>query len=274
MALENKINKFVSKKLQFIAKCWIFFPILYVIYCLVILQCGASGIAKLILSPFFWVLCASSMWTGFSIGTIQWYAWGIFIFSNILLAYENALVLAYFSYSDYKFILFILSCLFQGVVILIVNSEIRVPYYSPRIRWWESDPRYKLSVKAKLKREGSDGYDSADIIDISRGGCFVKINQDYPMDSELVVDFEIFDKKISCMGLVVWATESSITHPKGIGIRFINLDRKTIKILKESSKQLKKMAQNYNEIIREKNWHEYLERERQFQERQKFRNRS
>jgi hypothetical protein len=54
----------------------------------------------------------------------------------------------------------------------VLKTELRVPYFSPKIAWWESDPRYKISVPAEMT--SPDHSYRGDIMDVSASGCFIK----------------------------------------------------------------------------------------------------
>jgi Tfp pilus assembly protein PilZ len=265
-------GKLVSKKLTLLANGWVLFMPLFIAFALLIFRVDGKGLAQMLLAPGLWLTSAVAVWTGFAIRRIQWYAWYLFIFANLLVAYETAATLAYYSSVDYRLFLFIGTACLQLLMIWIVSREIRVPYYSPRIRWWESDPRYKLSIKVVLRDSNLESSvtgstETAEIVDISRGGCFIKTNLHYEIDNVLHVSFHLFDSPIECLGQVVWYTESTFTHPKGIGLRFVDMDRETVKTLKDAAKRMKALAQDYTEMVRQRNWQEYLEREKQFQER-------
>jgi Tfp pilus assembly protein PilZ len=269
----SKVTKNISKKLLAFGYVWLGFPAIFLIYSALIFQVDLGGVAKIFLSPSFWVMSTIAIFTGYAIKTVQWYAWHLFVGTNAFLTYEVAVVLLYFSEAKYKFALFLCTLGIQGIIIYLVKNEIRVPYFSPSIRWWESDPRYKLNIKTNLRRMAkgsvvaSNEIENVEIVDISRGGCFLKTNTPYEIDSQIQLEFELFEKQIKSQGIVVWSTDSTITHPKGVGVRFINLDKPTLAILKKSSHRLKQMAQTYTQLVRAKNWQEYLEREKQFQAR-------
>lgn len=269
----SKVTKNISRKLLAFGYVWLGFPIIFLVYSALIFQVDLGGVAKIFLSPSYWIMSVIAVFTGYAIKNVLWYAWHIFIGANAFLTYEVAVVLLYFSDAKYKFALFLCTLGVQALIIYLVKNEIRVPYFSPSIRWWESDPRYKLNIKSELRRMAKDSVvasnevEPAEIVDISRGGCFLKTNISYDIDLQIQLEFELFEKRLKTQGIIVWSTDSTITHPKGVGIKFINVDKPTMALLKKSSNKLRQMAQTYTELVRAKNWQEYLEREKQFQAR-------
>ena len=77
-------GKFVSKKLLLLANGWIGFAPLFVAWALLVYRVDAKGLAQMILAPGFWITSAFALWTGFAIRKILWYAWYLFLFSNLL----------------------------------------------------------------------------------------------------------------------------------------------------------------------------------------------
>lgn len=181
-----------------------------------------------------------------------------------MLLYQTAVVLAYYSDSHRKFLAYGITILFQLIGLFFVTREVRVPYFTPRIRWWESDPRYKLSIQTKILKQDKTVYEG-EIMDISRSGCFIKTHFYFPPDEKITLDFSLFERVIKCHGRVIWQTESTVTHPKGVGVKFEDLDKETISALKQGTDKLRKLARVYTQMTREKNWQEYLQREQRYQ---------
>lgn len=261
------MSKYASKKLKVLARLWISFPILYLAICLVFFQIDFAGVLKIILSPWYWFVSITAVAAGFGLVQIRWYGWYLFLFSSLTTIYQTALVLTHHSGANNKFPAFIVYAALQLLMLYIVAKEVRVPYYFPRIRWWESDPRYKLSIPANIER--SNDVFNGDIMDISQSGCFIKTREYFLADDAVTLEFTLFDTPIQCNGRVVWRTESTVTHPKGIGVKFVDLQKETIISLKQATLKLRKLIQEYNQKTREKNWEEYLAREKQFQSRTK-----
>lgn len=257
-------HQYISRILSVFAKLWMSFPVSYLIYAALALGTGPEDILKVLLSPFYWFVSIVTVFSGYGLLRIKWFGWYLYIFSNLLIFYQTATILTFYSQSDNKFLGFLATCLVQALFLLFVAREVRVPYYFPKIRWWESDPRYRLSVQAKLsKKDGSEM--EGEIMDISLGGCFIKTHHYFALEDEILLDYSLFDKQIKCSGVVVWRTESRVTHPKGIGVKFNPIGKENTVTLKEASKKLQKLSRAYTQLAREKNWQEYLQREQSYQ---------
>lgn len=264
MVQEINARNHTTRVLRAIAYGWLTFPLSYSVYSVTVLALNLHGLVKLFLSPGFWLISAVSMAAGYGVITIRWFGWYLFLASNFLITYEVASDLANNSVGDVKTIVFFVTVALQLLVIYLVAREVRVPYFFPRIRWWESDPRYKLRVQVKLTREGQPELEG-EIMDLSQSGCFVKTHSYFNFEESIKLDFMLFERAIRCGGRVVWRTESTVTHPKGIGVKFELLDRDTVFCLREGTLQLKKLARVYTQMTRERNWQEYVQREQRYQ---------
>jgi len=260
-------NKHASKKLKLFAWLWISFPFLYLAICLSFFELDFGGVLKIVLSPWYWFVSVTAVAAGLGLLQIRWYGWYLFLFSSFTTIYQTAIALTYYSSAENKFPVFAVYAVFQLLLVYLIAREVRVPYYFPRIRWWESDPRYKLSIPTRIEKN-AEIY-NGDIMDLSMSGCFIKTREYFLPDDSVTLEFSLFEKTISCAGKVVWRTESTVTHPKGIGVKFSVLDRDTSTALKQATHKLRKLIQEHNNKTREKNWEEYLAREKQYQSRTK-----
>lgn len=256
--------RYVTRTVQVVALLWLWFPLSYLLYAALALGLSLEDIVKLILSPWFWIVCAAAMTAAVGLKKLTWYGWYMFLASNFMILYQTAVTLANYSHVQYKFLFFLATAFIQSILIYLVGRDIRVPYFFPRIRWWESDPRYKLSVPVHIKR--NDGTDmEGEIMDLSMGGCFIKTHAYFTQDEVVSLSFTLFERSAACKGNVVWRAESGVTHPKGVGVKFQPLDKESHLTLKQAVSKLRKLARMYSQISRERNWQEYLQREERFQ---------
>ncbi len=259
-------NTHITKVLASIAKLWISFPVSYLIYGAFVLGLSFEDFMKVLLSPFYWFTFSVAMLAGTGLLRIRWYGWYIFIFSNLLILYETASILTYYSHSENKLLGFLVTLAIQAIVLFLVAREVRVPYFFPKIRWWETDPRYKLSVGVQIhKKDGEKKEVEGEIMDISLGGCFIKTHTFFAQDEIVGITFNLFERTLNLDGMVVWRTESRVTHPKGVGVKFMPLTKEILLALKTATKKLQELNRVYNQMTRERNWQEYLQREQSFQ---------
>jgi Tfp pilus assembly protein PilZ len=255
---------YVPKFLIYFSKVWMCFPLVYLFYSVLVLGLKSSDILKIILSPLYWFTSFVSLIAGIGLIRVEWYGWYLFVFSNVLIFYQTASILTYYSNSEYKFLAFLFTTLLQLILIYFVTKKVRVPYFLPKIRWWESDPRYRLSVSVSIQREDGSNFEG-EIIDISVGGCFIKAYSNFAINEKIKLKFKLFEDNFDFNAVVVWNTESRVTHPKGIGVKFLDQNKKKILLLKKATEKLQKLNRIYSEQTRERNWKEYLKSEQLYQ---------
>lgn len=235
------MKQYSSRILKTIAALYVGFPVSYLVLAAILFNISAENGIKLLLTPFYWMLSTFAVIAGVGLWEMRRWSWYVFAVTNVFVIYENAVVLSEYSAAFHGAIAFLISASVLAAVTYQVAREIRVPYFFPRIRWWESNPRYRLSVPVVMRRKDGSVIEG-DILDISVGGCFVKLHSDLLQDESLSLNFSFYDMPISCNGIVVWRTHSTVTHPKGIGIKFEPLNRTDRRSLRIVSRRLKQIS--------------------------------
>jgi Tfp pilus assembly protein PilZ len=184
--------------------------------------------------------------TGFALFRMKPYGWHFYCFHSFLMLVEQFYVGLKFGHSPILAVpLAFTTCCILGAL-YVLKSELRVPYFSPKIAWWESDPRYKISVPTQMTC--SDHFYKGDIMDISASGCFIKTKDPLKVDQVVQIKFSLFDHKFDCEGRVVWRTESGVTHPKGVGVRFLGLEKDVNADLRQTVKKLRTLSRKYKDL--------------------------
>ncbi len=221
------------------------FPLVYLVVAALLFDIPARSCVRILLSPLYYLLCFWAVCAGYGLWEMRRWGWHVFLFSNILIVYGNAVLASDYGTSHHKIFAFVISLGILALIIFRLGREIRVPYFLPRIRWWESNPRYRLTVPVAIQRQGGAPL-TGDILDLSMGGCFVKLRTELLQDELLTLDFKVFDAPFLLQGNVVWRTHSTVTHPKGIGVKFAPLGRPERRLLRAVIHRLKKIANLYN----------------------------
>lgn len=236
------MKKYSSRLLRAIAKGYLVFPVLFPL-----VSTGLYGVpfnkwVPVFLSPFYYILCASAMMTGYGLSEMRRWGWYLFTITNLLIIYYNALIAATDGLAESR------GAAFLGVVFAIVfltyrvSKEIRVPYFFPRIRWWESNPQYKLCLPALVKRPHNEEWLEADILDISPDGCFLKFGYEAINDEPVEVEFKAYGLSFHCSATVVWRTQTTVTLPKGVGVKFGGMTKTQKRRLKILTQHLEKIS--------------------------------
>ena len=227
--------------LRIVAVLYLAFPLVFAVYELTLLDVSYKQVTHGFFTWSYWFFSIVGMITGYAFHEMKRWSWNLFLFMSFLVAYADALILSRYSASENKIIVYIVSLVLQGLLLYRVGKDVRVPYFLPRIRWWESNPRYKTTIAVSFTREGETL--TGEIMDLSGGGCFIKCRSDLNQNERLTVRFGIFGETLDIVGEVVWRSKSSVTHPKGVGVKFDALSALQKKILRMGLAQLRKLNQ-------------------------------
>ena len=202
------------------------FPVFYLIFAALIFELKSKGVLSVALSPLFYL--ASIFWivTGIGLQSMKQWSWYTFGAAQVFITYVNALNLVNYSESEYKGYAFILTLVIQFFIYRVVQSELRVPFLFPRLRWWESGiaGMHRLDAEIYHSRSAS-GSSMTQLLDISAKGCFLKSPIDFEHFEKVLIRLHAYGQEVDVPGQIVWNAKSTVTHPKGIGIRFYDLNR-------------------------------------------------
>jgi uncharacterized membrane protein (DUF2068 family) len=238
------VKKYSSRTLKSVAFLYMAFPGAYILFTALLFDMPAQQCVRILLSPSYYVLSLIAVIAGYGLWEMKRWSWYVFLFATILMVYANAVYVSAYGESHHKAAAFIISILIDIGLIFRVGREVRVPYFLPKIRWWESNPRYKLVAAARITREDGTSFEG-EILDLSMGGCFLKLKQELNQDEPISIRFEVFGHSVECAGSVVWRTQSAVTHPKGIGLKFSLLPRSQKRTLRAITHRLRKIAAYY-----------------------------
>lgn len=102
-----------------------------------------------------------------------------------------------------------------ALVAYFLIPAVRRIYFDPRLRWWETKPRYKVDYQAQVLFDGKTT--TGEISNLSEGGVFVKLKNG-PADNEKVsVQFDDSGKTYKIEGLAI---HHENLKSMGTGIRF------------------------------------------------------
>lgn len=241
------MKQYISKFLKSVAAFFLAFPFLYIVIVTTLFDIPMDNAIGILLSPFYYIVSILVLIVGYGFWEMRRWSWYVFILSQVLLTYENALIVQKFSESHNKLLSFGISVLMQLVLIYRVSQEVRVPYFLPKIRWWESNPRYRLAVPALIHLKSGELVEGT-ILDLSTLGCFVKLRGDIAESQGVILDFNVFGIIVNIEGTVVWSAESAVTHPRGVGIKFSPNGKAQKKTLRVIQKRLRKIGLLYRKF--------------------------
>lgn len=224
-------------------------PLTYIVFLGALYNLPLAKILKIAFSFVYIIHSFYSAFVGWSLLRMRPYAWHVFLILCALMFLQQFYVAFSFAENYYLAPPLIIALSLIAALLYLVKSELRVPYFSPRIAWWESDPRYKISVPLQITTP--DHFYEGEIMDISTGGCFVKTKAPLRPDQIIHIRFNLFEKSFGYSGRIVWKTEATVTLPRGIGIRFIGIPKKDQQELKTTVKKLRSLSERFQRQRRE-----------------------
>ena len=222
------------------------FPLSYILVLTTFYNLKMSQMLWMIFTAPYILHSLLAVWTGWALFRLRPYAWHLFVLHTILAIAEQfyvAIVISDRNAIEIPVALAVMS--FIGILIFL-KKELRVPYFSPKIAWWESDPRYKISIPVNMTN--SDHLYHGEIMDISANGCFIKSKAPLKVDQVINLKFKLFDHEFHSHGRVVWRTNMGVTHPQGVGVKFTDLDRNEQIMLKDTVKKLRSLSIKYRRM--------------------------
>lgn len=195
---------------------------------------------------FFFVMTLGSLFVAWGLWKINRIGWWAVIVHSVLVLVHNFLYL-FISIKNVNFhkmtgqeLTYISAILFSIIMIgvvtyfVVIHDEFRVIFFNPRLRWWESDPRYYFNVIGHLKMEDEKKLE-INLEDISINGIRThEINGINPnLEDTGMVTFKYEDIEMMLNFKIVWI-ESNM-----LGLKFINTSNDQKKNIKRIIKSLK-----------------------------------
>jgi len=260
MISNNVMKKQTSRLFRGVALLYAGFPFTFMTTAMILFDIPFKELPPLLIGFGFWLLSALSLGVAYGLLEVERWAWYAFLAVNSMISYYAASLAFNFGTSNYTPISLLIFLFIQLVLIFHVRREIRVPYFLPQIRWWESNPLLKISYPATLIRK-SGNTENAEIMDFSDGGCFLKSAHAFLLDEEITIRSKLFGVSLDVEGHVIWKAKESVTHPKGIGVRF-NLShkkqKKTLLALDHRFKEIKKSFRRSRYLKSETEFHQTI----------------
>ena len=105
-------------------------------------------------------------------------------------------------------------------------------------------PRVEVKVHAKYKTTYTYVYTTAAVLNLSRGGLFIKTERplEEGADVEVNLHFDKLEKSIAVKGVVRWKRGGSGGGPAGMGVEFLDADEK---MLAQIESEVQKAPKNF-----------------------------
>ncbi|MEK6580614.1 MAG: PilZ domain-containing protein [Bdellovibrionota bacterium] len=126
---------------------------------------------------------------------------------------------------------------------ILLTKEVRLAIMNPRVRWWRTEPRRIVHVRAVVSPT-MGGELSALTFDLSSGGAFFPITDSdgVSVTPRVLKNLRVGSRcaillmldqihMVKCFAEVVRNTNSKGNYPSGFGVRFVNMESGQKKIL-------------------------------------------
>lgn len=164
-----------------------------------------------------------------AIGIFRVAKWGYYfflLFSAVLIVHNSYAYLKNPIYSIYLVLLFHFATI--GMVGFFLQRHIVAPYFNPDLKWWEHYPRHKTRLMAEVRIRKL--VHQCQILDISKGGCFIKLGKEFHLGDLLWLHLNHNGHKFQVLTKVAWVC---LDRPKGYGLMFLGVGKREKKIIKK-----------------------------------------
>ena len=152
--------------------------------------------------------------------SVRKWGWYLFIAGVLVLIGYNVFV--FFLSPLYNYILLILYNLALAVVAgLLFRKHVIAPYFNPRLRWWESEPRYRIDIDIVVRLEKGDA--AGDILDISSGGCYIELDHTCRLGKVYGLRIRCMSHRVDMRGKVM-RVDTAPSDKNRYGVMFVKTD--------------------------------------------------
>jgi hypothetical protein len=120
---------------------------------------------------------------------------------------------------------------------------VRAAYFNPRLRWWESKPRFRIDIPGALKfeteSEPGSRFQSVHVTDISEGGVFILAESKLMLGQKVSLTFALHHVKVAPIGKVVHQGRGGAL---GYGIQFTEMEVVEHRALKRAIQGLRMLG--------------------------------
>jgi hypothetical protein len=111
---------------------------------------------------------------------------------------------------------------------------VRAAYFNPKLRWWESKPRFSVAIVGKLKSNPTDApgsrFQDIQITDISEGGAYIIARQALELGQKVSLTFNLHELKFAPTGKIVHRGRDD----RGYGVQFVSMELEEHRTLKRA----------------------------------------
>ena len=120
----------------------------------------------------------------------------------------------------------------------ILLPSVRASYYDPRLRWWETKPRYQ--IETEVVTDQIDSSLQPTIKNVALGGLFIEAEEGFELDeTPMKLRFIILDIEVTIQGRVVYQRPIK-DRVVGMGIQFVAMCKEQTRMINQLVTTLKR----------------------------------
>lgn len=153
--------------------------------------------------------------------SVRKWGWWMFLGSSLALIVYNIVV--YLISPMYNIVLLVIFNVGLAIVAgIFFRKHIIAPYFNPRLRWWESDPRYRLEIAAYIT--AGDERIEGETLDISESGCLIALNKTLVLGNTYPISMRCMGHRVDLQGRAM-RRSSTGENPVRYGMMFVKRDK-------------------------------------------------
>jgi hypothetical protein len=137
---------------------------------------------------------------GFAILRMRRWSYIVFFGAMAWSLFSNLRHLQYTSQTHSVLVLGLVYGLQIALVLYFLLPSVRVTYFNPRVRWWESKPRYELKLPCELIVAGNQS--EGNVLNVSAGGIFVQVTvkRGFNVGADVDLRFSVLSQVFKAQG--------------------------------------------------------------------------
>lgn len=179
----------------------------------------------MVMTPLDWLALAAYPVLAIAVWSVSRPGWWVFVGLNAVLFAYNLYVGSQVPGAD-LFVLVGANVLNVAVASLLFTPHARSPYFSPRLRWWNAEVRYRVVYVLDVPLKVTQGKLVGEglLLDLSLTGCFADLPEGFDLGRAVRLEFACWGLTIDCQGRILRRSVPTDAL-QGYGIQFQALTR-------------------------------------------------
>ena len=108
-----------------------------------------------------------------------------------------------------------------ALVTYFLLPAVRSTFFDPRVRWWETKPRFELKLPMRMRKNPESPWLLATVLNVSQGGCFLESTEKVETGETFDIAIDVFSQIFEVRGKVVHHRDLT-PERRCYGIQFVH----------------------------------------------------